>query len=311
MGDALSGDTITFAATLNGKTIVLDNGLDVAKSLTIEGPGAQLLTISGNHKFPVFEINIQSEEIGSATISGVTITAGKNSGIENYDNLTLTNCTISGNYSSYGGGGIANLAGATLTLNNSTVSGNSTAASDAYNVGGGIYNRGTAILNNSTVSGNYSATAGGIHNLHSLTLNNSTVSGNSAYAYGGGIYNESTLVVTNSIVSGNIHSNMRLGEAEDDIQGTFTNSGGNIIGETAAEIRLSPLANNGGATQTMAPLSDSPALNAGKFVSSEQATDQRGDARPHTVGAVIDAGAVQITGNASTDEIFADGFENP
>ena len=44
-----SGDTIVFSPTLDGKTITLTSGeLDLTKDLTIHGPGADDLTISGN-----------------------------------------------------------------------------------------------------------------------------------------------------------------------------------------------------------------------------------------------------------------------
>jgi hypothetical protein len=46
---AQSGDTIVFSPPLDGKTITLTTGeLDLTKNLTIQGPGASELTISGN-----------------------------------------------------------------------------------------------------------------------------------------------------------------------------------------------------------------------------------------------------------------------
>jgi hypothetical protein len=45
-----SGDTIDFAPALNGQTIILSSGrLVIDKALTISGPGAGSLTISGGH----------------------------------------------------------------------------------------------------------------------------------------------------------------------------------------------------------------------------------------------------------------------
>src|SRR5262245_3669758 len=47
--DARDGDTIAFDSSLAGRTITLtSNQLTIKKSLTIQGPGANLLTISGN-----------------------------------------------------------------------------------------------------------------------------------------------------------------------------------------------------------------------------------------------------------------------
>ena len=57
---AHSGDTIDFASSLAGDTITLNptfGELLITKSLDIEGPGANLLTISGNDASRVFDIS--------------------------------------------------------------------------------------------------------------------------------------------------------------------------------------------------------------------------------------------------------------
>src|ERR1700756_3838541 len=47
---AKNGDTIVFAPSLNGQTITLTSGeLLINKNLTINGPGAGALTVSGNN----------------------------------------------------------------------------------------------------------------------------------------------------------------------------------------------------------------------------------------------------------------------
>src|SRR5262249_14982881 len=43
---AQSGDTIVFAPSLNGQTITLTSTLSITTGITIQGPGANLLTIS-------------------------------------------------------------------------------------------------------------------------------------------------------------------------------------------------------------------------------------------------------------------------
>ncbi len=71
---ANSGDTILFDSSLAGQTITLTSGeLAITKSLDIEGPGASLLTVSGNHQSRIFEI---SEGL-TVTIAGLTITQGR------------------------------------------------------------------------------------------------------------------------------------------------------------------------------------------------------------------------------------------
>jgi hypothetical protein len=54
---AHNGDTIVFAPSLDGQTITLTSGeLLIRKNLTIAGPGAGELTVSGNHASRVFEV---------------------------------------------------------------------------------------------------------------------------------------------------------------------------------------------------------------------------------------------------------------
>ena len=215
--------------------ITLTSGeLLVNKSVTITGPGADQLSLSGNHLSRVFHI----DDGKTVIISGLTITNGsaeKGAGIYNdgHAALTLDNCTLSGNSAvSVGGdaegGGIFNNDQATLTLNNCTISGNSASASNipaAFASGGGIFNsNATLTLDNCTVSGNSAslstlgATAGGICNVASgsgrtaaTTINNSTLRNNSAFA-GGGIFNDAfsafpagsaTLTINNSTLTGN------------------------------------------------------------------------------------------------------------
>src|SRR5207245_1670249 len=75
IASAASGDTIKFAVT---GTIKLTSGqLTINKNLTIQGPGATLLTISGNTASRVFLIQFGS----SVTLDSLTIAQG-NAGSE-------------------------------------------------------------------------------------------------------------------------------------------------------------------------------------------------------------------------------------
>ena len=147
-------DTIDFATGLSG-TIVLKSGeLQITNDVTIDGPGANLLTVSGNNTSRIF--NIDDGNLGTAlavAISGLKLTGG--------------------NAGSDSGGAIFNAEA--LTLTNSTLSGNSAGWS-----GGGIYNEGTMTLTNSTLSDNSAHDGGGIFIVSAATLTNSTLSGNSA-----------------------------------------------------------------------------------------------------------------------------------
>jgi hypothetical protein len=234
--NAGGASTIDFASGLTG-TITLNptqgGELEISDtaSLSIVGPGASLLSISGNHASNIFEI----DRGAIANISGLTVTNGNPSseiggGIENGGTLTVTDCTISGNSAQsgggidnyyegtlivtgstikgnssteYGGGGILN--GGTLTITNSTISDNSTTSD-----GGGIENGGTLIINDSMISGNSAQSGGGIDNNYgTLTITGSSFSANTATGdngyggRGGGIDNVGTLTITDSTISGN------------------------------------------------------------------------------------------------------------
>ena len=190
-------DTINFVIPGLPGTITLASVLPlITDSVTISGPGAKLLTVSGASAFRVF--NIAGGV--TASISSLTISNALFGGILNGGTLTITNSTLSGNSASVGGG-ISN--SGTLTVTNSTFSGNS-----ARMFAGGIANGfgATLTVTNSTFSGNSATAQGGaIENGSGATLavTNSTFSGNSTavVASGGGIFNSGTATFKNSIIA--------------------------------------------------------------------------------------------------------------
>lgn len=191
-------DAITFSVT--GAIILTTGELYITDSLAIMGPGAPLLTVSGNHSSRIFDI---APGI-TAVISGLAITDGFADGnvvvggaIVNGGTLTLANSTLSNNSAFVYGGGVFN--SGTLTITHSALVGNSAL------YGAGVYNSGgTVMITNSSLSGNsVNNEGGGILNIGSMTIANSTLSANTA-SYGGGIFNNSgDLKVTNSTLSGN------------------------------------------------------------------------------------------------------------
>ncbi len=246
-----SGD-ISFASSITStpSTITLGSALPpiTATNITITGPGANLLTVSGKNLYQVFNINSSSV---TASLSGLTIANGSapaGGGINNAGTLTVSNSTLSGNASTAncgtppnppcignsaggGGGGIAN--NGTLTINNSTFSGNSAG-------GGGIANNGTLTINNSTFSGNTANDGGGIaNNGGTVTVSNSTFSGNTAQS-GGGIANNNggTVTMTNSIVAGNTDA----GAPGQDCY-SCTLSGNNLVSTLEAVMNFIPAGN--------------------------------------------------------------------
>ena len=251
--DADAGSTITFQAGLAG-TITLASELDINKSLTIQGPGANLLTVSGDHAVRVFNIAAGNFDV---TFAGLTIANGNSSltggGIINFSTGTVnvTGSTLSGNSAGGNGGGIINVSTGTVNVTGSTLSGNSSrnngggiynritgtvnvtgstlSGNDADLDGGGIFNNvGTLTVTNSTLSGNSTDLRGGgiLNNAGTLTVTNSTLSNNSADIVGGGIFNhDGTANVKNTIIAGNTAS------TDPDVSGAFTSQGHNLIGK--------------------------------------------------------------------------------
>jgi hypothetical protein len=205
-------DAIAFAQSLDGQTIKLTSGeLDITKNLTIQGPGAGQLTVSGGGWTRVFEVAKGSNvSLSNLTISQGYASAGDGGGIyiDYRGTLTVSGCILSGN-TAYRGGGIFNYGGGTVTISNSTLSGNSAGDPASAGEGGAIYNNGnnggTETISGCTLSSNTAYQGGGIFNggAAPLTVSGCTVSGNTAYYEGGGVYNAGALTVSNSVFSSN------------------------------------------------------------------------------------------------------------
>jgi hypothetical protein len=343
------------------QTITLGSGLvlsNTAEQTTITGPSAPL-TVWGGRSSTSFSANFVVLSVNASvtgSISGLTIANGyrggsdtSGGGIYNAGNLTLTGCTITGNFASGDGvrsgqgGGLFNVGTATLT--DCTVSGNSASLS-----GGGVYNGGTATLTDCTVSGNRAGdlggVGGGLANYGTLILTDCTVSGNSALAFAGGLRNYSghvtitdctisgnisgglvddkgTTTLTDTIVSGNTGGDIDI-TSTGSVTGSYNLIGtgspaelgsgtGNIVGIT--DPLLAPLADYGGTTQTMPLLPGSPAIDAGSAVSGIT-TDQRGVARPTSspdIGAFQSQGFTLTPVAGDTPQQTTDGtaFPNP
>ena len=269
----------------------------------------------------------------NSTVSGNSAGEAASGGIWNGGTMTISNSTVSGNSAGdVAFGGIWNVG--TMALTNSTVSGNSVGA---FGVNGILNDSGMLTVTNCTVSENTGGTFGGIWNDGTMALTNSTVSGNSAES-SGGISNsgDGTLTMTNSTVSGNtaesgasivnfadeflsgslfISNSLIDGDCEGIPQGPpeINSNGYNIEspGDTCGfdrgtdqvtvnpdDLKLEPLADNGGPTETHTLLPGSVAIDVipeaecldvdGKPLT----TDQRGVTRPQ--GAACDVGALEM-----------------
>ncbi|MBK6589387.1 MAG: Ig-like domain repeat protein [Acidobacteria bacterium] len=169
--------------------VITNNG-----SLTIQGPGASVVTVSGNNTSNVFKI-----ASGTVTIDGIKVATGR-IGIWNLGTLNLINSIVSGNTTV----GIFNTG--TMTITDSTISGNSN--STTYGIAG-IYTTATMTITGSTISNNsatnFQSDGGGI-GLYGgfLTITRSIITGNSGeYAGGIQLYGGSGVLITDTTISGN------------------------------------------------------------------------------------------------------------
>lgn len=203
-------DTITFSTFFDTpRTITLLSGeLPINGSMSINGPGASLLTISGNSSSRIFNIT----DNVTVNLSGMTMTFGEcntNGGaILNGGTLSMTGSIISSSSADNGGGGIWSSEGSTLMVTGSNISGNTAA------LGGGIVSVGTLTLVDSGVNGNTAIVSdgGGILSF-AMTVIHSAISGNHApNGLGGGLvhysfFNGVTSTVTDSTISRNTAGN--------------------------------------------------------------------------------------------------------
>src|SRR5262249_56795451 len=102
--DCIGSDT---TVSTTPQTITLTGGqLTLTDTGTITGPGAGLLSISGNNASRVLRLD------AGAALSGLTLTGGRatdglgGDGLLNYGSTWLTACNISNNSAAGGGGGV-------------------------------------------------------------------------------------------------------------------------------------------------------------------------------------------------------------
>jgi hypothetical protein len=292
-------------------------GSDAKTTIVVGGNGGQGVVIGSEPKAKI--------TISKMTFRGSTGLIDSGGGIYNcFGTLTVIDSIISGNRIRGGngifgyGGGIYNCPSSTLTLINTTVSDNSA------EIGGAICNGGLLTIINSTFSRNeaHQRRGGGIANYGILTITNSTFSGNSSGSGGlaGGILNDGLfqssglLVIRNSTFAGNTAGfgggaifNVTGSAAGLENSIVSNNPGGNCLGTVFTKgynlssddtcdfegpgdlnniaAKLGRLQDNGGLTDTMALLPESPAIDSGNPSGCPDAnghllkTDQRGKPR--------------------------------
>jgi CSLREA domain-containing protein len=296
--------TITFAVT---GTITLTGGdLLIDRDLTINGPGANKLSVSGNNASRIFYISPYPRAVRlNVSLSGLTIMRGSadfGGGIfVGSSALTLQNSVVTKNRASQGGGiGTDTDSWVRMTIQNSTISDNE--ATNLFAGGLSINSGASLTLHNSTVSGNTAPSDGaGLFIWEAgVTITHSTITENrsGSSSVGAGILNFSGRTsIQNSIIAKNTGGDCfsRYG---------LVDLGYNLIGDggpckqaatsKSGDPLLGPLADNGGPTRTHALLNKSPAIDAIPFGSNgcSFGTDQRGVARPQN--GACDIGAFEF-----------------
>lgn len=314
------------------RTLLLATTLQINTSVNVFGPGADLLTLSGNDAVRVLFVGDNAR----AAISGLRVTGGRSPGapgggvrVGGTATLRLHQAHVQNNQAE-DGAGVFNEG--TLLLDGVTVSGNS--ATGFGIAGGGVSSTGTLTMRNSTISGNSASTGGtgaaggvfvqdGSALIEASTLTNNTVTGTAASRSSGLLVLAGSASLQSTIVAGNVGNTDNA-----DVAGSYTASRYNLIGNvgsatgftgngnqtgtaaTPLNPQLAPLAINDGRLPTHALLPNSPAQDAGLRLS---ALDQR--LRPRTVDLpditnaagsdASDIGAFEARG----ERIFRGGFE--
>ncbi|MEO1366821.1 MAG: choice-of-anchor Q domain-containing protein, partial [Acidobacteriota bacterium] len=304
-------------------------------TLDIRGAGARETVVEGDGGDRVFDVDRFSDgadlTLRRLTVrGGGTDEVGGNIQARGQGFFHGFDIAIEAGAAGRGGGlGVHDLASATLT--DSTVSGNSAFLDQSGGGdGAGIYAAGQNLeLTNVTVSGNDGEGSGGgvavfsgSYDFASITVTDNTVDDGD----GGGVFfaDEEAGEVGNSVIAGNTDDG---DGAAPDCAGLVDSVGHNLVGvaggscgfvsvgdqtgsaASPVDAVLGPLADNGGDTDTHAPLGGSPVVDRGDPVDCPS-SDQRGLARPFDGDgdgdARCDIGAVE----SGQVFIFSDGFES-
>ncbi len=330
-GASLTVSNATFSsndATDNGGAIALLNGGSATlTSCTLSGNGSTqnggAIALATGTSAQFTDCSLSGNTAGSAggaiytggtlTITGSTFTGNTTTasggggifvqGLTTSVTTTVSSSTFTGNTAQTFGGGIAVVSG-------NVIIGDSTFNNNSGTNGGGVEGQGANVsitIFNSTLSGNTAGNlGGGIHlgaTVPSTTITNTTIAGNSAANNGGGINVGGTATLNNSLVAYNTGGGVQcsvpglLTVQSSLIQDTSCNVGtGNLSGDPL----LGALANNGGATATMALQDGSPAINAGDNALAVDASsnplsyDQRGSGYDRILGGTVDMGAYEL-----------------
>jgi hypothetical protein len=234
VADVDDGGTVEFAGDVFGEIALTSGEIPIGKALTIDGPGARVLDVSGSDSSRIFNI----DTAGDVAISGLTLRDGfaddgspnfaaggallkRGAGALALTDMQLLDNTVTG--SAPAGGALAAPSASLssegeLVLERVTVAGNQAQASAGGARGGGLFVQArAATLRNVTIADNHvtGVGRGGGALLEdsfesvAFRLVNVTVAGNSAASRGGGLFVEDLSVgsggneLVNSVVADN------------------------------------------------------------------------------------------------------------
>jgi CSLREA domain-containing protein len=331
--NALPGDDViqlygnTYSLNLAGADDDADVGdLDVTSTLRIEGSGVGATIIQQTVAERVFELpflgagNLTLMDLtlrggdagddfgggvfvndGALTLDGVEITgcaARLGGGVFNYETATVVDSWIHGNHADWRGGGISSAStsasgssATTLTMVSSTIGPN---AAEAWPKEVELSNASSATLVNVTVSPSSPVEMSVEIANQNVVLDHVTIRGElTPFSFTG----TNTLVVSNSAIE---YCNLLLPSPLPLISRLGVNVSANAgcqfaaAGGIEAPLQLGALADNGGPTPTLLPITGSPLVDAADDARCA-ATDQRGVARPQDGGSGggCDVGAVE------------------
>ncbi len=303
---------IEFDPALNG-TIVLGSQLFINfNGLTIEGPGPDVITVSGNNATRVLRIFSSDPVIRGLTIAnGNSIADPQNpSGagiyVSSSANPLLENLRIVDNVTDFIGGGV-NMFFTSGTIRNCEVANNTAARGSGIAINGSDGHN--VLVENTTISGNIANQAeSGLNVLtnagQTVTIRYVTVSGNTGAPNGASISGNGQHIIESSVFAGNIAtndltitSNVVNNSIVENLSGTL--NGANNL--TAVEVGLGSLRYFEGSTTRVHPFGASPARDfvdnsvGSPGCGSTVAVDQRGAPRP--AGLRCDAGAFEAPAN--------------
>lgn len=262
---AANGDTITFTPGLTGTIILASGYIDITKSINIDGPGSDVLAISGPYDGALLVSAGTVVSISNLMFTGCTVVNGtgnryNGSAISSVGSLTVSNCWFSNNAATDGNGGAIEVQNGSATIQYSTFEANGSSGNggaidvedngsvvtinastftnnQAGGNGGGLELNDSgdiATVVNSTFTNNSAGNGGAISGDNgTLTLINSTLVSNSAHGQGAGVYVIwSDISISSSLIAKNSSSDMiDVGNYEFE-GGTYTSGGSNFIGTT-------------------------------------------------------------------------------